>query len=95
MDMCLGPEFFDAREALILAREAAGDLELEHFLEERGLTVDRLYEVGLLRDDWTAPTTADFFMHTITARGRRFLVKAEYQLIFVKRSHREAFGSFL
>lgn len=31
--MCLSPEFFNGRDALVLAREAAGDGELEHFLK--------------------------------------------------------------
>jgi len=45
----LGPEFFDARDALILKREAGGDIELEHFLEDRGVLVDDLYELSLLK----------------------------------------------
>ena len=87
--MCLGPEFFDARDALVLKREAEGDIELEHFLEDRGVSVDDLYGLSLLKDDRDFITTADFFVHEVTPEGRRFLKSAAYQLIFVKR-HRVA-----
>ena len=83
--MCLGPEFFDARDALVLKREAEGDIELEHFLEYRGVSIDDLYGVSLLKDDRDYITTADFFAHEVTPEGRRFLKSAAYQLIFVKR----------
>ena len=87
--MCLGPEFFDARDAMIRKREAAGDLEIEHFMEDRGVLVDDLYELSLLKDDRDFITTADYFVHEVTPEGRRFLKSAAHQLIFVKR-HRIA-----
>jgi hypothetical protein len=87
--MCLGPEFFDARDEMILKREAEGDIELEHFLEDRGVLVDDLYELSLLKDDRDFITTADYFVHEVTPEGRRFLKSAANQLIFVKR-HRVA-----
>ena len=46
--MCLGPEFFDAREALVRQREAEGDFELGAFLEPRKVSLDLLYASGLL-----------------------------------------------
>lgn len=87
--MSLGPEFFDTRDAMIRKREAEGDIELEHYLEDRGVVVDDLYELSLLRDDRDFITTADYFVHEITPEGRHFLKSAAYQLIFVKR-HRVA-----
>ncbi len=87
--MSLTPEFFDARDALILNHEAEGDIELEHFLEDRGMLVDDLYGLSLLKDDRDFITTADYFVHEVTPEGRRFLKSAAFQLIFVKR-HRVA-----
>ena len=59
--MCLSPEFFDGRDALVLAREAAGDVELEHFLKPRHVSLDRLHQMGLLKDDREHISTADLF----------------------------------
>jgi hypothetical protein len=93
--MSLTPEYFDARDALILKREAEGDIELEHFLEDRGAQVDDLYELSLLKDDRGFITTADFCPHEVTPEGRRFLKSAAYQLIFVKRQRVADLTAFL
>ena len=94
--MSLPPEFFDTRDALILDREAVGDIELEHFLKPRHVSIDRLYRLGLLHDDRGYLTTADFFAHKVTEQGRQFLDEMEDdQLIFVRRVDAAAFVAFL
>jgi hypothetical protein len=94
--MCLESEFFDAREALIRQREAVGDIELEHFLKPRHVSIDRLYRFGILKNDRDYFTTADLFVHEITDEGARFMEADEdYQLIFVRRDDAPAFGTFL
>jgi hypothetical protein len=94
--MSLSPEFFDGREALIREREAAGDIELEHFLKRRRVSIDRLYRLGLLMDERGFVTTADLFVHQITELGRQFMDDVEdFQLIFVRGEAAASFGSFL
>lgn len=93
--MCLGPEFFDGRDALVLEREAAGDIELENFLKPRHVSIDRLYHWGLLKDEREFLSTADFFVHQVTERGRDFMEEAEYQLIFIRRDQANAFNTFI
>jgi len=94
--MCLSPEFFDQREALVRRREAEGDLELEHFLELQGLTIDELYRLGLLEDERECLSTADLFVHQITPPGRPFMDPVEdSQLIFVRWAEIPGFVSFL
>ena len=94
--MSLSPEFFDGREALILEREAAGDIELENFLKRRRVSIDRLYRLDLLMDEREFVTTADLFVHQVTERGRQFMDAVEDdQLIFVRRDAVAAFASFL
>jgi len=94
--MCLSPEFFHGRDALVLAREATGDVELEHFLKPRHVSLDRLHQMGLLKDDREHFSTADLFPYQVTAQGSAFMLEAEdYQLIFVSRKAVAAFGTFL
>lgn len=94
--MCLSPEFFDARDALIRKREAEGDIELEHFLEDRVIEIDRLYDLSLLKDERDFMTTADLFVHQVTAKGRRFLNRmSDHQLIFVRRNRVQEFSALL
>ena len=94
--MCLGPEFFDARDAVIRKRETAGDIELEHFLKPRHISIERLYRLGLLKDERDYLTTADFFVHQVTEQGRLFMDDIEGdQLIFVRRDDAAAFSTFL
>ena len=94
--MCLTPAFFDGREALIRTREAAGDIELVHFLKPRHVSIDRLYLFGILRDDREYLSTTDLFTHQVAEQGMAFLDRDEgYQLIFVRNDRVAAFGTFL
>jgi len=94
--MCLELEFFYGRENRVRECESAGAVELEHFLKPRHVSIDRLYRLGILANDRDSLTTADFFVHQVTAEGARFLEADEgYQLIFVRRDAAAAFGTFL
>jgi len=94
--MCLSPEFFDGREALVRRREAEGDFELDGFLEGRHGRIDELYALGMLKDDRIGCCTTDLYMHKVTRRGRRYLDRSDdYQLIFVRRDVAVAFAAFL
>lgn len=93
--MCLGPDFFDGREALIQEREAEGDIELMNFIKPRHVSIDRLYRWGLLKDDREVFSTADFFVHEITREGLAYLEEADFQLIFVRKDRAKAFNAFI
>jgi hypothetical protein len=80
----------------MLQRDAKGDFELEKFLEPRQVSIDDLYEFGILKDDRGSFTTADFFVHQVTDLGRRYLAEDKaHQLIFVRRDEAVAFTTFL
>lgn len=84
--MCLEPEFFDAREATIAARAGKGDLEIESFMESRGIPFERLVDLGYLKNEVPLVlSTADLFTEKIAPAGRPFLLaKKDLQLIFVR-----------
>lgn len=93
--MCLGPDFFDGRDALIQEREARGDIELVNFIKPRHVSIGRLYQWGLLKDDREFLTTADFFVHEITGEGRAYLEEDAFQLIFVRQDRARDFNAFI
>jgi hypothetical protein len=94
--MSLSQEFFDERDALIRQRELFGDVELEHFLKPRHVSVDRPHRLGLLIEDRGYMSTADFFVHEVTEQGGQFLEGVEdYQLIFVRRDAAADFATLL
>jgi hypothetical protein len=90
--MCLGPEFFDARDAAIRTREARGHVEVEHFMESLGLDFDVLYNLGYfgtvskdLDPRTLAPRTTDIFIHDLAPGAEAiFLQDRNLQLIFVR-----------
>jgi hypothetical protein len=94
--MCLGPEFFDDREALIRTREAGGDLEVERFMRAKRLRFDRLYELGYFEACLEGPTTADLFVHRVAEAARGFFIEErDLQLIFVRGEMARELGSRL
>jgi len=83
--MCLGPEFFDQREEAVRSREAAGEIEVEHFMRSRRLRFGLLTELGYFDDRIEAPSTADIFVYRILKTGKRFFREdRDLQLIFVR-----------
>ena len=91
--MCLGPEFFEDREALIRSREAGGDVEVERFMRTKRLRFDRLYELGYFEDCLEGPTTADVFVHRVAKAAKGFFIEDRgLQLIFVRAEMAGALG---
>lgn len=83
--MCLVPEFFDEREALIRTLEVGGDVEVERFMRSKRLRFDRLYELGYFEACQDCPTTADFFVHRVAEAAKGFFTEErDLQLIFVR-----------
>jgi hypothetical protein len=85
--MCLGPAFFDQREEAIKSREAAGEIEVEHFMRSKRLRFALLTELGYLDDRMDTPNTADLFGYRIPKKAMTFFSEdSDLQLIFVQAS---------
>ena len=81
---------------MVKQRESEGDIELENFLKPRDVSIDRLYEFGILKNDRNYFSTTDLFVHAVTKRGRQFLKEVkDCQLIFVRRAAAARFDDFL
>ena len=82
--MCLGPDFFDAREEAERLREAEGAIEVCRFLEERQVDFDLLYDLGYFETTRDGFCTADLFIHDVPPVAERFFLQdKDLQLIFV------------
>lgn len=83
--MCLGPEFFDQREESVRSREAAGEIEVEHFMRSKGLRFGLLTELGYFDDTRETISTADLFVYRISKKAKKFFIgDNDLQLIFVR-----------
>jgi hypothetical protein len=83
--MCLGPEFFDQREEAVRTREAAGEIEVEHFMRSKRLRLGLLTELGYLDDDRETISTADLFVYRVPKEAKVFFSEdGDLQLIFVR-----------
>ena len=83
--MCLGPEFFDNRDLAIKTREAAGEIEVEHFMRSKRLRFGLLVDLGYLDDFQECVTTVDFFVYRVPEEASAFLsADTDHQLIFVR-----------
>lgn len=83
--MCLGPEFFDEREEVVRLREAAGEIEVVHFMRSKRLRFGLLTELGYLDDRRETLSTADLFVYQIPKEAEEFFREtSDLQLIFVR-----------
>jgi len=83
--MCLGPEFFDHREEAVRSREAAGEIEVEHFMRSKRMRLGLLTELGYLDDDRETISTADLFVYRVPKEAKAFFSEdGNLQLIFVR-----------
>ncbi len=83
--MCLGPEFFDQRDETTRTREAAGEIEVEHFMRTRRLRFGLLLELGYLEDSQESPNTADLFSYQVPLASESYFSEdSDLQLIFVR-----------
>ena len=73
--MCLGPDFFDAREDQLRRSEALGELELSAFLKARRIPFERVLKAGLVqvRD---LISTADLSLF-IPSKGARTFIRED------------------
>jgi hypothetical protein len=91
LHMCLGPDFFDAREEQLRSSEARGELELSAFLKARRISFHRVMMAGLLQMRETV-STADLDPFFPSRLGRTFLREDKNcQIIFVRKSRQAAF----
>jgi hypothetical protein len=81
----LGPEFFDQREEAIRSRDAAGELEVEHFMRSKRLRFGLLMELGYFEECLETMSTADLFVYRIPRQAKAFFSEdRDLQLIFVR-----------
>lgn len=95
--MCLGPEFFDAREESIRRREALGEREVCVYMRAKRLRFDLLYELGYFVFDLERGlSTTDFFIHDLAKAARKYFREDKgLQLIFVRPEKAIELGSRL
>ncbi len=87
--MCLSSEFFLERGKAIRQYALRGEVELDSFLEEHGLSEEDLFRAGLLKEKLIR-STADLSDYAVSETGRHYLREVRrYQLRMIKPKKRE------